>query len=56
VEKDTLVPSVLKGKEPAQDGYLNAVMLQHFSVIGKKAPYDGKLKNWIIIAIFAFMA
>ena len=46
VEKEILVPLALKGKEACLDGYLNAVTLQHFSVIGKKCYLQLKRRGW----------
>ena len=46
LEKESMVPAILNGKESSLDGYLNAVTLQHFSVLGKKCYLQLKRRRW----------
>ena len=46
VEKESLVPEALKGKQVSLDGYMNPTTLQHYPQMGKQYYINLKRRRW----------
>lgn len=46
IEKETEVPSALKGKQVSLDGYMNATTLQHYPQMGKNYYIHLRRRRW----------
>ena len=46
VEKESLIPDALKGKEAVSNGYMNPLTLQHFPMSGKRCYLKLVRRRW----------
>jgi hypothetical protein len=46
IEKESLVPEALNGKQISLDGYMNATTLQHYPQMGKHYYIHLKRRRW----------